>query len=76
LNSRKLEADDSKVAIEEIITVETLPGLDSEEENLEMSWRIVFKGSQEMLVLVDFEKPLYVSTQGDKDEVKVTIKST
>eukprot|EP00353_Schmidingerella_taraikaensis_P003245 CAMPEP_0185576432 /NCGR_PEP_ID=MMETSP0434-20130131/7362_1 /TAXON_ID=626734 ORGANISM="Favella taraikaensis, Strain Fe Narragansett Bay" /NCGR_SAMPLE_ID=MMETSP0434 /ASSEMBLY_ACC=CAM_ASM_000379 /LENGTH=111 /DNA_ID=CAMNT_0028193639 /DNA_START=79 /DNA_END=414 /DNA_ORIENTATION=+ len=72
---RKL-AGEEEVPVSDLVEFKVLPGLNSEEENLRFSWKVQSFTKKSLAVKLEFERPLFVSTQqGYRDSLEVTLKS-
>ena len=72
----KLRELDIEVPVSNIISIDMIAGTDSELENLGFTWKVSRFTQKSMDVSLDFEYPLFVSSQGDRDQLNVTFKSS
>ena len=57
-----------------VLEIEIVPGEDSDEEMLGYTWRAVSQTNRTLVVQFEFENALFISANGDRERVKVTVR--
>ena len=66
LNGKLRELKD-KVPVSDIVEVEMVMGPDTVKENLAFTWKVDTFNTQDMLIHLDFEKPIFISARNERD---------
>ena len=61
---------------DEIIEANVLIGVDSEPQNINLTWQVVSMKSRSLEIQLNFEKPLYISSQSEPEVLEVKIKDS